>query len=132
MAQMLGYSVEEMLGRSIYDFLDEAHHQEAEACFTNLYESARAQHDYRFRHKDDSTIWTICSTNPLFNDHGAFIGAMALITDMTDRKRAEQQPDEWLAREKAARIEAEHIGQLYARLFDREQAARAEAEAVRR
>jgi PAS domain S-box-containing protein len=132
MAQMLGYTVEEMLGRSIYDFLDPADHQGAQGCFTALPEGGQAQHDYRFRHKGGATIWTICATSPMFNNPGQFTGALVMVSDITARKRAEQERDEVLAREKAARIEAEHISLLYAKLFDREQGARTEAETVRR
>jgi len=132
MAQIVGYTVEEMLGRSVYDFMDEADHQEAQSCFASLCESGQAQRDYRFRHKDGAMIWTICAISPMFNSQGQFIGALAMIADITARKRAEQERDEVLTREKAARIEAEHIGQLYAKLFDREQVARTEAETVRR
>ncbi|MFL6212924.1 MAG: PAS domain S-box protein [Blastocatellia bacterium] len=53
-------------------------------------------------------------------------------SDITERKRAEHERDELLTREKASRIEAEHISQLYAKLFDREQVARDEAERARR
>ncbi|MFL6276452.1 MAG: PAS domain S-box protein [Blastocatellia bacterium] len=45
-------------------------------------------------------------------------------------RRGAPVPSDLLAREKAARLEAEHINQLYARLFGREQLARAEAEAA--
>lgn len=132
MAQMLGYTVEEMSGRSVYDFIDEADHQEAQDCLGHLREGNQAQHDYRLRHKDNSTIWTICTTSPMFDDQGEYIGALIMVADITARKRAEQERDEVLAREKAARIEAEHIGQLYAKLFDREQTAHAEAETAHR
>jgi PAS domain S-box-containing protein len=57
---------------------------------------------------------------------------LTVIDDISERKQAEEERVGLLVSEKAARIEAEHIGKLYARLFDREQAARGEAEAARR
>lgn len=57
---------------------------------------------------------------------------LTVIEDITQRKLAEEARVGLLVSEKAARIEAEHIGKLYARLFDREQAARSEAESARR
>jgi PAS domain S-box-containing protein len=76
---------------------------------------------------------------PLVMDYSAKLveigGAVCLLTtasDIAERKRAEHERDELLAREKASRIEAEHINQLYAKLLDREQAARDEAERARR
>ncbi|HKP10957.1 MAG TPA: PAS domain S-box protein [Blastocatellia bacterium] len=53
-------------------------------------------------------------------------------SDISGRKRVEHERDELLARERASRIEAEHIGQLYAKLFDRDQVARDETERARR
>jgi PAS domain S-box-containing protein len=63
---------------------------------------------------------------------GGISCVLVTASDITERKRAERERDELLSREKASRIEAEHISQLYARLFDREQAARDEAERARR
>ena len=106
-AQMFGYSVSEMLGRSMYDFMDEEAIALAERNFEQRQQGVKEQHDFRFCCKDGSAIWTMISTNPIFNQQGAFVGALAMVTDITDRKRAEQEREQLLERERLARQEAE-------------------------
>ena len=42
-------------------------------------------------HDLGSFIWTSISTSPFVNDKGAFIGALGMVTDITERKKAEEQ-----------------------------------------
>jgi PAS domain S-box-containing protein len=70
MAEMLGYSVEEILNRSVFEFMDE-------------------QAD-RFRRKDGSTLWASVSTNAILSETGEFSGTLAMIMDVTQRKQAEE------------------------------------------
>ena len=48
-------------------------------------------HDFRFLHKDGHDVWTMISTNPLFNEKGDFIGALGMLSDITHRKQMEAQ-----------------------------------------
>ncbi|MFE1748895.1 PAS domain S-box protein [Coleofasciculus sp. H7-2] len=89
MAQMLGYSVEEMLERSIFEFVDEASRREALQKMQQPNPDVTAQDDWQFRRKDGSALWTIVSTNPILIDTGEFVGTLAMITDVSDRKQAE-------------------------------------------
>jgi PAS domain S-box-containing protein len=89
MAQMLGYSVEEILERSIVDFVDEASPWEALQKMPQPNPDVTAQYDLQFRRKDGSALWTIVSTSPIFSDPGEFLGTLAMITDVSDRKQAE-------------------------------------------
>ena len=91
MADMLGYTVEEMLGRSFYDFMDSEGRQIAERNLARRNSGITEQHDFRFRRRDGTSIWTMISTNPLFDADGAVIGALGMVTDITDRTRLEQQ-----------------------------------------
>lgn len=58
----------------------------------------------RFRKKDGSTLWTILSSSPLF-DNGSFVGFYAMISDITRRKLAEIEMQK-------AKEEAERMSQL--------------------
>lgn len=87
MAEILGYSVEEMLGRSLFDFMDAAAQDEAKAYLGRRKEGVRERHDFRFRRKDGKEVWAWIATGPLHDAAGGFAGALAMITDITDRKR---------------------------------------------
>jgi len=90
MAQMLGYTAEEMMGHSLFEFMDDEMRKLADMYFENRKKGIREQHDFRFTKKDGNNLWAIVNTNPLFDDIGNFIGALAMITDITERKLMEE------------------------------------------
>lgn len=89
MADLLGYGVEEMQGRSLFDFMDEAARREAEVLMTRRRQGIKEQHDFRFRRKDGTDLWAMLSTNPLMDEQGLFMGALSMVIDVTERKQAE-------------------------------------------
>jgi PAS domain S-box-containing protein len=102
MADMFGYAPAEMLGRSMYDFMDDRARVEAEANMERRRQGITEAHEFRFRHKTGSDVWTLLNANPLF-DEGRFIGALAMVADITGRKETE-----WALRESEERFRAQH------------------------
>ncbi|MBI5612314.1 MAG: EAL domain-containing protein [Gammaproteobacteria bacterium] len=88
MAGMLGYSVDEMRGRPIFDFMDEEMGSLARHGLLRR-QGVREQHDVRFRRKDGGELWTIVAANPIAESDGRCLGTLAMVTDITERKRAE-------------------------------------------
>lgn len=92
MAEMLGYAEEEMRGRPVADF-----QPDAGVCVEKLKSAGRSdaatqqRHDCRFRRKDGTDLWAIVSANTLLDDAGNPIGALAMVTDISDRKRMERE-----------------------------------------
>ncbi|MFL6194804.1 MAG: ATP-binding protein, partial [Thermoanaerobaculia bacterium] len=68
--------------------------------------------EFRFVRKDGSILWTYCSATPLLDASGRFLGSFAMVIDITDRRRAEAERAEMLAREQAARAEAEEANRI--------------------
>lgn len=97
MAEMLGFTPDEMLGRPVYDFMDADAQADAEMRFARRRRGECQQHDVRYRHKDGRDVWTIVSASPLYNDAGAFDGVLGMVTNITERKRQEESMT-WLAR----------------------------------
>ncbi len=89
MADMLGYAVNEMIGCSLYEFMDDAARAEAQAAFERRRRGIKETYDFRFRRKDGTDLWTIISTSPLYDSAGNFSGALGMITDITERKQTE-------------------------------------------
>ena len=89
MASMLGYTVEEMTGRSLYDFMDEQARAQARENAWRRAQGISEQHDFRLSRKDGSDLWTAMSTSAAFDDAGRYAGALAMVTDITERRRAE-------------------------------------------
>ncbi len=89
MAAMLGYAPEEMLGHPLEEFMDDEGRAIAAANIERRRRGVAEQHDFRLQHKDGSALWTIISTNPFVEEDGSYGGALAMVTDVTERKVAE-------------------------------------------
>ncbi|HKV07993.1 MAG TPA: ATP-binding protein [Thermoanaerobaculia bacterium] len=107
MAEMLGYTADELLGKNAFDLVHPDDLERAAAQWALRMEGASARLEFLFVKKDGFPLWASCSAAPLFDEAGRSIGAFAMITDVTELKRAEAERMEVLARERAARAEAE-------------------------
>ncbi len=87
MAHMLGYSVEEMQGRALHDFMDETGRASAEQYLGRRRLGIAEQHEFRFVRKDGSELWALLATNPIQDPGGTYAGALAMVTDVTERRR---------------------------------------------
>ena len=90
MAEMLGWTVEEMVGRSVLDFLD----ADAQATFNahqpdRLMGNAR-QREVRFTRKDGTDCWTLLSLRPSSDQAGHYEGSLAMVMDITERRRIQK------------------------------------------
>jgi PAS domain S-box-containing protein len=90
MAQMLGYSVVEMLERPIFDFMDEAARLEAKQNLERRQQGIKQRYDFQFRRKDGSPLSTIVSTSPILSESGEFLGELAMVTDVSERLIVEE------------------------------------------
>jgi diguanylate cyclase (GGDEF)-like protein/PAS domain S-box-containing protein len=90
-AQMLGYTLEEMKGKSFLEFTDLEGRALIESKTQSPPLSSNGQYDFKFRRKDGTDLWTIMSISPNFDKKGKFNGALIMITDITERKKAEEQ-----------------------------------------
>ena len=89
LAQMFGYSRDEMLNRPIFEFMDESVRAEA-LQHLKRQPGIQAQFDFCYRRKDGSDLWAIVCINSIFDQQGEFVGSLAMLTDISDRKSSEQ------------------------------------------
>lgn len=90
MAEMLGYTINEMNGKSLYAFMEENEAKKTKLKFKNRKDNIKEEHEIEFLHKNGNKIYTILSSSPIFDQNGKFKGTMAFIKDITERKRAEK------------------------------------------
>jgi two-component system cell cycle sensor histidine kinase/response regulator CckA len=90
LASMLGYRAEEMLGRRLYDFMDPGARDRAARTFMRRERRSGGEGDFRFRRRDGSVVWLRPATSPLLGPSGEFVGALAMVSDVTERRRAEE------------------------------------------
>ena len=89
-AEILGYTQQEMLGKGLYDFMDEEGKAYAIACMERRRAGAKEKLDIRYITKNGVSVWTNISANPIFDEAGNYKGALAMVTDITDRKADEE------------------------------------------
>jgi PAS domain S-box-containing protein len=90
MAQMLGYTVEEMLGRHPYSFMDERGAGIAAAYLEQRRKGGTEHRDFEFIRRDGSRMYASLAMTAITNEDGAYQGALALCSDITQRKLAEE------------------------------------------
>lgn len=90
MAQLLGYTTEEMLGRHLLDFVDDEWRRIAQDKLIDRSGGIVETHDFKFRRKDGAEIWTLMSCAPVF-DGDTYQGALAMVLDFTERRRFEEE-----------------------------------------
>ncbi|MEG4499311.1 PAS domain S-box protein [Microcoleus sp. F10-C6] len=89
MADMLGCTPEEMIGASLFNFMDAEGIAIAQISLERRREGIREQLDLKFRRRDGSDLWAMVSTNSLADKQGRYVGALAMVADITDRKQTE-------------------------------------------
>jgi PAS domain S-box-containing protein len=90
LATMLGYSVEELEGRSLYSIVDEEDHPALRGRLVARREGRAETGELRLRRKDGSIVWAIVAGTPLFDRAGVYRGALGIVTDITARRVMEQ------------------------------------------
>ncbi|PZV26572.1 MAG: hypothetical protein DCF12_09135 [Snowella sp.] len=90
MAEMLGYSVDEMLGKSFLDFSMETDEKGLGSILDQLEDPIVQPYDVQLRRKDGSILWGMVSTRPIMDESGQYLGRLKMVTDISDRKQAEE------------------------------------------
>lgn len=88
--EILGYTADEMMGKELYDFMDDEGKAYAIACMERRRRGSKENLDIRYKTKDGRDVWANISANPIFDDHGVYKGALAMVTDVTQRKLNEE------------------------------------------
>jgi PAS domain S-box-containing protein len=89
MAEMLGRTVAEMQGRSLYEFMDAAHVATAQENFRRRQAGVVERHEFQFRCRDGAPLLAELAASPLKDTSGRVVGALAVVADVTERRKAE-------------------------------------------
>lgn len=111
-ADMLGYAPEEIIGRSGTEFFYEQEQVvDVKRTRSLLQRGDVMQKDFKFRRKNGSLLYTLYNATPLFDSDGIHIGNLAMHSDITERKNAEEALKKSEERLKQA-LESGNIGIL--------------------
>ncbi len=92
--RMLGYEPGDMLGRHLEEFMDEEGRWLAREKMAVRESGMPETHEFKFMRQDGTELWTLLSTSPVLSASGQFDGALAMLTDITQRRRAEEELNE--------------------------------------
>lgn len=106
--EQLGYKEDEVLGRHLICFFDDENMKIMENQLSLLRMGEEAQYEIKWTRKDGSSIDTLVSPRPLFDSDNKYQGSFAVITDVSDLKRAEMKVRNSLAEKEILIKEIHH------------------------
>jgi len=89
MAEILGYKAEEMMGKHLFSFMNEKGIEIAKKNLERRKQGIKEQHDFEFLRKDGSKIYTSLETSSITDKNGKYLGALAVVADITQRRAME-------------------------------------------
>lgn len=91
MAGMLGYTRDDMVGRSLFDFMSEKWASIARDNLRRRRDGVAEMFDHCWEHSQGSEVWTLVSAKPMHDEDGVRWGSLVAIQDISDRKDIERE-----------------------------------------
>ena len=108
--RLYGYTAEEAIGRPISMLIPSSRPAELPSIMERLRRGERIQHVETTRlRKDGSTFEISLSLSPIRDGNGRIVGAAGIGREITDRRKAERERADLLARERSAREQLDAI-----------------------
>ena len=89
MAEMLGSTVEEMLGKPIFSFMDERGVEIAKIGIDRGKQNITKRMDFELIRKDGTRIYSTLAATHMMDEKGNYVGSLVGVNDVTERKQAE-------------------------------------------
>jgi two-component system, cell cycle sensor histidine kinase and response regulator CckA len=90
MADLLGYTREEMIGQDALRFVSREGRARAGERLERRRRGIAETFQNEYIRKDGTSCWALAKTNALLDDRGGFAGTVALLTDTTERRAFEE------------------------------------------
>jgi two-component system sporulation sensor kinase A len=95
MTEMLDYSSSEMVGRSLFDFMDSREVPLAKDFLGKYTCGVSGNFEYELTRKDGSHIYASIAASQITDDKGDYLGTLALVADITLRKDMENKLEKY-------------------------------------
>ncbi|GEO11181.1 PAS domain S-box protein [Segetibacter aerophilus] len=93
MCEMMEYSSEEIIGKTPFSFRNQNDLQDVLDRAQLRKQGKSEKHESQFITKSGRVLYTQVSTNPIFDHEGKFKGSLAMVTDITYLKAAEEEKE---------------------------------------
>lgn len=101
MSEMLGYKTDEMIGMSLFAFMDKKGQEITNEKLKHRKSGIKEQYEIEYIRKDNSRISVLIASAPLLDESNHYMGALACIIEITERKQME-----YALRESESRLQA--------------------------
>ena len=91
MCRMLGLSLDQLMGRNIYEFVDEANEALFREHVARRSQGQAEAYEIALLHSDGHLVYCFNNATPIHDAQGHKIGAVGMFSDISKLKRAEQQ-----------------------------------------
>ncbi|MGB7443684.1 MAG: PAS domain S-box protein [Coleofasciculaceae cyanobacterium] len=100
--EITGFTVEDSLGQSFFDFIHPEDKQDCQELFQQLIDCKKGywRREIRYLNKKGGFRWVDALARLVLDEHGATIGVFGTLHDITERKQAEEELHRALAQEK--------------------------------
>ena len=114
LCELLGYSQDELRALTAFDFTHPEDLPQTRADVERLLSGEISEYarERRYLRKDAAVVWMLTSVTLLRDEAGAPHRFISVVEDITQRKRVEAERNVALENERAARAEAERLGEL--------------------
>jgi PAS domain S-box-containing protein len=87
MADMLGYEMDELINQNVYSFIKKSCRNIFKKHLKINDTGIGQTYEIQFLNKKGSPLWVLVSTSPLHKVTGEYIGAISIMTDITEKKK---------------------------------------------
>lgn len=91
LCEILGFTRDEMIGKSFTFFMDKESKAPDPSLSQKQSEGYSFQDQIKFLSKAGKEIWTNVTANPLFTEEGDYSGVLSMVTDVTQQKEIEEE-----------------------------------------
>ncbi|MFL6671947.1 MAG: putative bifunctional diguanylate cyclase/phosphodiesterase [Massilia sp.] len=91
MAALLGYPIEEILEQPLARFMDEEGKAIFDRNIARRQQGVAERNEFKFIRRDGAGMWASVATNPIFDAGGRYLGALALVNDITQQRAAAER-----------------------------------------
>jgi len=89
--EMMGYTQAEIIGHSITDLLGEGLLKKDKEKKSSEEKDRSKSFEFAWKRKDGRRVFTILSPKPIYDEKGHFKGSVAVLTDITERRKVERE-----------------------------------------
>jgi len=88
---MMGFRRDQMIGRRFHDLTSEEYRDKAQKELDHRWQGESGPYDLELVRANGEKIFILCSPKPFYDSQGNYTGGVGLVSDITERKRVEEE-----------------------------------------